>query len=268
MNIKQKYGATALIAGASEGLGAAYAQALASAGCNLVIIARGKERLEATASSLRQNFNVEVDTIAVDLSSPSASEEVVRSLSGREINFFVYNAAISHIGPFLLHPSDEHQKITIANMITPMKLVHHFGNEMMRKNKGGIVLMTSMAALQGGGFIATYSATKAFNLILAESLWYEWRNKGVDIIACCAGATTTPNFLNTNPGKTGLIQPPLQSPEAVVKECLRKIGTTPSFVSGRTNKLASFFMHNLIPRKLATIILGNTTRKMYRIKYG
>jgi short-subunit dehydrogenase len=267
MNIKQKYGATALVAGASEGLGAAYAHALASCGCNLVLIARRTEPLEIIAADLRDKYKIQVNTFSIDLSTPDASEVIIASLKGIEINFFVYNAAISHIGPFLTHPLREHEKITTANMMTPMKLVHHFGNEMMKKGKGGIVLMTSMAALQGGGFIATYSATKAFNLILAESLWYEWKNKGVDIIACCAGATTTPNFLNTKPGATGLIKPPLQSPEAVVKECLHKVGKTPSFVSGTSNKLASFFMHRLLPRKLAAIILGNTTKKMYRIDY-
>ncbi len=267
MNIKQKYGRTALIAGASEGLGAAYANALAADGCDLVLIARRKAPLENTALQLRKKYNVSIATISLDLAETSAAEKIISTLSGKEIDFLVYNAAISHIGPFLHHPGTEHERIASANMITPMKLVHHFGNEMMKKGKGGIVLMTSMAALQGGGFIATYSATKAFNLILAESLWYEWRNKGVDIIACCAGATTTQNFLNTNPAKTGLIKPPLQSPAAVAKECLQKIGRTPSFVSGTSNKLASFFMHNLIPRRLATIILGNTTKKMYRIEY-
>jgi short-subunit dehydrogenase len=267
MNIKQKYGATALVAGASEGLGAAYAHALASYGCNLFLIARRKEPLEATASDLRNRYKIQVRTLSIDLSTADSSEVVIASLKGIEINFFVYNAAISHIGPFLTHPVQEHEKITITNMITPMKLVHHLGNEMMQKGKGGIVLMTSMAALQGGGFIATYSATKAFNLILAESLWYEWKHKGIDIIACCAGATTTPNFLNTKPGATGLIKPPLQSPEAVVKECLQKIGKTPSFVSGTSNKLASFLMHRLLPRKLAGIILGSTTKKMYRVDY-
>jgi short-subunit dehydrogenase len=267
MNIKQKYGATALVAGASEGLGAAYAHALASYGCNLFLIARRKEPLEATASDLRNRYKIQVRTLSIDLSTADSSEVVIASLKGIEINFFVYNAAISHIGPFLTHPVQEHEKITITNMITPMKLVHHLGNEMMQKGKGGIVLMTSMAALQGGGFIATYSATKAFNLILAESLWYEWKHKGIDIIACCAGATTTPNFLNTKPGATGLIKPPLQSPEAVVKECLQKIGKTPSFVSGTSNKLASFLMHRLLPRKLAAIILGSTTKEMYRVDY-
>lgn len=267
MTIKQKYGTTALVAGASEGLGAAYANALASSGCDLVLIARRKEALENTASLLREKFNVRVGTLSVDLSQTSAAEQVIQLTREQEVNFFVYNAALSHIGPFLTHPSAEHEKITTANMVTPMKLVHHFGNLMMKKGKGGIVLMTSMAALQGGGFIATYSATKAFNLILAESLWYEWRNKGVDIIACCAGATMTPNFLNTKPGNTGLVKPPLQAPEDVVNECLRKIGTTPSFVTGSTNKLASFFMHKILPRKLATIILGSTTKKMYGINY-
>jgi short-subunit dehydrogenase len=267
MTIKQKYGPTALIAGASEGMGAAYAHALASDGCNVVLIARRKEPLEDTAAIVRKKYNVNVDAISLDLSLPSAAEELLTTLAGKEINFFVYNAAISHIGPFLPHALKDHLDITTTNMITPLKLVHHFGNDMIKKGRGGIVLMTSMAALQGGGFIATYSATKAFNLVLAESLWYEWKNKGVDIIGCCAGATTTPNFLNTNPGKTGLIKPPLQTPEAVVAECLRKIGKTPSFVSGSSNKLASFFMHNLISRKMAALILGNTTKKMYHIEY-
>jgi uncharacterized protein len=267
MTIKQKYGSTALIAGASEGMGAAYAHALAADGCDVVLIARRKEPLENTAAIIRQKYEVKVETICLDLSLPSAAEQLLTTLGEKEINFFVYNAAISHIGPFLPHVLDEHIKITTTNMITPLKLVHHFGNEMMKRKKGGIVLMTSMAALQGGGFIATYSATKAFNLVLAESLWYEWRNKGVDIIGCCAGATTTPNFLNTHPVDSGLIKAPLQTPEAVVMECMEKIGKTPSFISGRTNKLASFFMHSLLSRKMATLLLGNTTQRMYRVNY-
>ena len=267
MTIKQKYGSTALIAGASEGMGAAYARALASEGCDVVLIARRKDPLENTAGLIRNRYKVRVDTISLDLSLPSAAEQLITILAGREINFFVYNAAISHIGPFLPHALDAHIDITTTNMITPLKLVHHFGNEMMKRKKGGIVLMTSMAALQGGGFIATYSATKAFNLVLAESLWYEWRSKGVDIIGCCAGATTTPNFLNTNPDDSGLVKAPLQTPEAVVSECLKKIGNTPSFISGTTNKFASFFMHNLLSRKMATLILGSTTKKMYKVRY-
>jgi short-subunit dehydrogenase len=267
MNIKQHYGPTALIAGASEGLGAAYAHALAGHGCDLVLIARRKEPLENTARLIREKHNVKITTIPLDLADPSATEKIVAALGKTEINFMVYNAAMSYIGPYLHLPAAEHVRMATANMITPLKMVHHFGTRMAMQRKGGVVLMSSMAALQGSGFIATYSATKAFNLVLAESLWYEWKDKGVDIIGCCAGATSTQNFLNTRPGKAGLIKPPLQSPDAVVKECLSKIGKTPSIITGRNNRLASFFMHNLISRKMAAMIMGDTTRKMYRVEY-
>ena len=125
--------------------------------------------------------------------------------------------------------------------------------------------MASLAGFQGTPFIATYAATKAFNQILAESLWYEWKNRGIDVIACCAGATSSPNFLNTNPGKQNFFAPKVQTPEAVVAECFKRLGTTPSFITGRANKIASFFMQRMLPRKKAVTIMGDTTKKMYRL---
>jgi short-subunit dehydrogenase len=101
---------------------------------------------------------------------------------------------------------------------------------------------------------------------LAEGLWYEWKDKGVDVIACCAGATSTPNFLNTQPEKSSMFAPKVQTPEEVVNECFKKLGKVPSFVTGSGNKFASFIMQKLMPRKMAIQIMGDTTRKMYRIK--
>ncbi len=87
----------------------------------------------------------------------------------------------------------------------------------------------------------------------------------MDIIACCAGATATPNYLNTQPGKASPLEPKPQLPEQVVQECLRRIGTTPSFVSGTGNKLVSFLMQRLLPRKTAIRIMGDGMVKMYKI---
>jgi short-subunit dehydrogenase len=125
--------------------------------------------------------------------------------------------------------------------------------------------MSSLAGFQGSGYLSAYAASKAFNRILAESLWYEWKSKGVDVIACCAGATGTPNYFNTNPKPIGLLAPKVQRPEDVVEECLRKIGRTPSFVSGRSNKFASFLMRHIFSGKMAINIMGDTTKKMYGI---
>ena len=102
-------------------------------------------------------------------------------------------------------------------------------------------------------------------MVLAESLWYEWKDKGVDVMACCAGATATPNFIETKPEKTSFFAPKVQSPEAVVAECMQQLGKKPSLITGRGNKWASFIMQKLLPRKMAVNIMGDTTRKMYRL---
>ena len=125
--------------------------------------------------------------------------------------------------------------------------------------------MASLAGFQGSGYLSVYAATKAFNRVLAESLWYEWKNSGVDVIACCAGATATQNFKNTDPEKPGFFAPGVLSPEEVVKECFKKLGKQPSFITGRGNRLASFIMQKILPRKTAINIMGDTTRKMYRL---
>jgi hypothetical protein len=99
-----------------------------------------------------------------------------------------------------------------VNMLTPIGLTHHFGDHMLKDGRGGIVLMSSLAGFQGSGFLSTYAATKAFNRILAESLWYEWKSRGVDVIGCCAGATMTPNYIDSKPKKITAFAPKPQLP--------------------------------------------------------
>ena len=265
MNLKQKYGNTALIAGASEGIGAAFSTCLAAEGMDLILVARRIQPLQELANFLENKFKVNVRCISCDLSLINATELITTELNGREINLLVYNAALSYIGPFLKNPVKNHAQAANVNMITPMKLVHFFAGKMIEKGKGALILMTSMAGLQGSGYLSFYAASKAFNRILAESLWYEWKNSGVDIIACCAGATATPGYKNTLPEKTGPFTPRVLDPEEVAKECLRMLGKDPSFITGRTNRLASFFMQKVLPRKTAINIMGDTTRKMYRM---
>jgi short-subunit dehydrogenase len=263
--LKQKYGRLALIAGASEGIGAAYSNYLAAEGMDLILIARRKEPLEQLAASLKNNYNIEVECISCDLSEQGAAQQLKDMLQGREINLLVYNAALSYIGPFEKNSIEHHNQIARANMVTPMNMVQLFGTEMVQKGRGAIVLMSSLAGFQGSGFLAVYAASKAFNRVLGESLWYEWKDRGVDVIACCAGATASPNYLGTNPGKTGFFAPRVQSPAEVVSECFKWLGKKPSFVSGRGNRLASFFMQKLLSRKMAINIMGDTAKKMYRL---
>lgn len=263
MSLKEKYGFLALVAGASEGIGAAYATYLAAAGIDLILVARRKEPLDQLAALLVNQYQIKVSCICCDLADGHATQQLQDALMGKEINLLVYNAALSYIGPFEKNSLEHHNQIARANMITPMNMVQIFGEAMLRKGRGAIILMSSLAGFQGSGFLGAYAATKAFNLVLAESLWYEWKNRGVDVIACCAGATATPNFIKTNPEKADFFAPKVQSPQEVVKECFKKLGKQPSFITGTGNKIASFIMQKILSRKMAINIMGDTTRKMY-----
>ena len=266
MTLKERYGPLALVAGASKGLGAAFAHKLAVEGFNLVIVARDKADLETTARELNLKYAVEVWSVSCDLNDPDAMEQIQNAIGAQMINFLVYNAAHPYIGPFLDLPVSEHLQITSVNMLTPLKMLHHFGGRMVKEKRGGIILMSSLAGNQGSGFLTTYAATKAFNRVLAESLWYEWKTKGVDVVGCIAGSILTPNYIQSNPKKISPFAPKPQLPEDVVKECFSKIGRTPSFISGGPNKVAGFLMNRLFTVKRAVNMMGDTTRTMYGIR--
>ncbi len=265
MNLKQKYGNTALVAGASEGIGAAFATRLAAEGMDIVLIARRLEPLQQLADLLKNKYNINVRCITCDLSGTNATQQIEEELNGREISLMVYNAALSYIGPFINNSAENHSQAAQVNMMTPLNMVQFYGEKMLARGKGAVVLMTSMAGFQGSGYLSVYAATKAFNMILAESLWYEWKTSGVDVIACCAGATATPGYKNTHPEKTGFLTPRVLDPEEVADECFKKLGKQPSFITGRGNRLASFVMQKIFSRKMAVNIMGDNTRKMYRL---
>ena len=265
MNLKQRYGKTALVAGASEGIGAAYATALAAEGMDLILVARRIIPLQELAGQLQKEYQIEVNCISCDLSKSNVTQQILEELDGKEINLLVYNAAQPYIGPFIANTFENHVQMAQVNMLTPLNMLHVFGGIMLSKKKGAIILMASLAGFQGSGYLTMYAATKAFDRVLAESLWYEWKKDGVDVMACCAGATSTPNFKDSRPEKTGLFAPKVQSPEQVVTECIRKLGKQPSFISGTGNKVASFIMQKLLPRKMSITIMGDTSKKMYRI---
>jgi uncharacterized protein len=247
-------------------MGAAYAYALAAHGLDLVLIARRAAPLEVTARQITEQFNVKVLPVTCDLAAVDATQQVINATGDTAIDFMVYNAASSYIGPYLATGLSTHTGIASVNALTQLAMLHYFGGKMVERRKGGIVIMASIAGFQGSGYLSTYAATKAFNRVLAEGLWYEWKPMGVDVIACCAGATATPNYINTKPGKASWLEPKPQLPEQVVEECLRKIGTTPSFVSGTGNKLVSFLMQHIFSRKKAIEMMGDGMRKMYGIK--
>jgi short-subunit dehydrogenase len=257
------YGPWAVVAGASEGLGAAYAEALAERKLNLILIARRKELVEELASTLKEKYNIEICVLPLDLASPDAAERICQETEALDVGLFIYNAAFSAVGTFLNQPQEDHLNEVDTNIRTPLRLVYHFGTRMLAAGHGGIVLMTSLSAFQGSAYISNYSATKAFNLILAEGLWEEWRHDGVDVLACIAGAIRTPNYLASRPRRTGRFSDTTLQPNEVVTETFAALGHQSTVIPGKMNRLSSFVMRRLLSRQASIRFMGSVLRSMY-----
>ncbi len=256
---RARYGPWALVAGASAGLGEAFARLLAARGLHLLLLARREDALARLAEELRRAHGVEVRTGAVDLARPDLAEVVRRTAAGLELGLLVYNAAHSAIGPFLERPVEDHLRVVDVNCRGPLVLAHLLGGEMARRGHGGIVLMTSLAASQGNPLLASYAASKAFELVLAEGLWAELRGRGVDVLACRAGATRTPGWEASRPRK----EVPLMEAGDVARGALEALGRGPSTVTGALNRVAAFAFARILPRRTSIRIMGRATRRLY-----
>jgi len=258
-----RYGPWAVVAGASQGLGAAYACQLAARGMNLVLIARRAEMLDTLAAEITDHYAVKTKTMVQDLSLPEAAEQIVTETSGLDISLLVYNAAYSVVGPFLDHPASDHIKEIDTNIRTPLVLTYRLGQRMLENKHGGVILMSSLSAFQGSPYISNYAATKAYNMLLAEGLWEEWRRRGVDVLVCIAGAIKTPNFEASDPRRTGSISDATMEPGAIAQAAIAALGRQPFVIPGLSNRLASFVMRHLLPRRVSIQLMGRILRNMY-----
>lgn len=193
--LKSKYGPWALIAGASHGVGAAFARTLASSGLNCILVARRETALEALRQTLVDDYGVKVLVIAQDLSQPDAISRIETQVAGREIGLLVYNAGGDpYITRFLASPRQDWASLLHLNGHSVMECCHVFGQPMVERRRGGVILVGSQAALGGIRKLAMYCATKAFVLNLGEGLWAEWKDQGVDVLNLLIGTVDTPTM--------------------------------------------------------------------------
>jgi uncharacterized protein len=191
---ERRYGPWAFVAGASMGIGAALAHGAAARGLNVVLLARGRELLEEVAGDVARRHGVETKAVAADLGDPGIRDVVAEATGGLDVGLFVYNAAVAPHGPFVETELDVQLLSVAVNCATPVALCNLLAPAMIDRGRGGIALVTSLAAVSGAVKFATYNAGKAFQWILAESLWAELGDHGVDVTTCFVGATSSPNY--------------------------------------------------------------------------
>ena len=255
---RSRYGAWALVAGASEGLGAAFAAELGRRGLNLFLIARRGEVLAQVAEGIRAEQDVEVRCLAQDLADPQAAAAACDALAGLELGLLIYNAATVPLGPLLETDLAEIDQAVAVNVRGPLAFVRALAPDMCERGRGGVVLMSSLAGLQGVPGLTTYAATKAFNINLGEGLWGELGERGIDVSVCCSGAVPTPGYDRFS----GQVVPGMLPAEDVVRRTLDALGQGPRFVPGLTNGILAQFMGRLLPRRTAIGIMARNTRRL------
>jgi short-subunit dehydrogenase len=245
-----RYGPWAVVAGASEGIGAAFARELSARGLGVVLVARRPEPLAALASSLPGPTRVVAADLAVDL------PLLYAHTADLEVGLVIANAALSPIGPFTTASEEDLNRALDLNCRAPMLLARHYLPGMVSRGRGGMIVMSSLAGQQGSPGLAAYAGTKAFDAVFAESLWAELRGQGVDVLTCVAGAVSTPGLAQSTTSSA----PGTVTPEVVVAAALKALGKRPKTVPGSMMRFSSVLMSRVLPRRTAISVMGRASK--------
>lgn len=249
VNLHERYGGWAFVVGCVEGMGAAYAERLARDGFDLVLLDLDRAALKQQAQRLQQEHGTITRIFPCNLANPRRVNAVLDAVEDIDVGMLVFNAAIGAVGPWSEVSLETKLQAVNGNVIAVLTMADRLSRPMIRRGRGGIVLTSSMAALHGAPGQAVYAATKAFDLILAESLWGELRPHGVDVVGLIPGMVRTPSFQRSGAatGESRLL--PAVTPAEAVDAALDALGQEPSVVPGSAWKAVAT-AGNFMPRRL------------------
>ena len=251
---------TALITGASSGIGAAFASTLAAAGCDLILVARSADKLKALAQQLSQQHGRRVEVVAADLATASPGPGLKQAVDalGLRVDLLINNAGFGTTGPFeTLDPGREQQEI-LLNVGAVVDLSRSFLPAMLEAKSGAIINVASMAAFQPLPFMAVYGATKAFVWSFSDALWGECRGRGVHVMAVCPGPVDTAFFEATGDSHLRETVPKssVVSAQLVVDAALAGLRRRNRLVIPGVMSKASSVFTRLAPRPWLTLAVG------------
>jgi short-subunit dehydrogenase len=247
---KHRYGSYALVTGASDGIGKAMAQELAERGLNVILVARNKAKLDDLSKDLEARFNISTRVIATDLSQQFASQVLFSETRELDVGLLVAAAGFGTSGTVLETRMEDELNMIDLNCRSVFELTKHFAEIFRQKNRGGIVLFSSLVAFQGVPNAANYAATKAYNQTLAEGLRKELRPFGVDVLACAPGPVAS-GFAE----RSGLVMGATVDPQTVARETLKALGRQTTVRPGLLSKILIGSLA-ILPRFGRTAIMG------------
>ncbi|MDT0495955.1 SDR family oxidoreductase [Algiphilus sp. W345] len=195
-------GRTALVTGASSGIGEEFARQLAADNYDLILVARSREKLLALAEHLRERHGCRIEVIAADLTQPRPGRRIADSVEalGMHVDLLINNAGFGHLGAFDAQEAGRPYDMVQLNCAAVVDLVEAFLPPMLAVGRGGIVNVASLAAFQPMPRMSVYSATKAFVLNFSLGLWAEYKKRGIRVVCVCPGPVDTPFFETSGAG--------------------------------------------------------------------
>jgi len=254
-------GTTALVTGASSGIGESMARQLAAAGADVVLTARRRDRLEALAAALREAHGVRVDVVALDLSEPGAAERLFAATEGqgRAVDVLVNNAGFGTQESFADIPWERTAEQIQLNVVALTELTHRFVQAMLARDRGWVLNVASIGAYMPVPSYATYAAGKAYVRNFTEALAHELRRTHVRVCCLCPGGTATEFLQVAGQELPRIFELALMSPERCARIGLRALfAGRRNVVAGWSNTLMMFALR-FLPRRaivrLAALIM-------------
>lgn len=268
MTFADRYGPWALVAGASDGIGAAFAEELAQRGLNVVLLARREAVLAHLASGIHDRTGVQTRVLAVDLTSDTAAASVIDATRDLDIGTLIYYAgADPDFRPFLAQPVTNAEAMLRRNCLVPMQLSHHFAQGMVSNGRGAIVILGSGAGFAGGPNMVAYGATKAFDMVFAEALWTELHDKGIDVLGLILGKTDTPALRRLEHARGHLDSTDdrpagTASVDEVIAEAFDNLTNGPTWIVGEDMRGAAQMMGSVSRNDAVRFIMAATAAAM------
>jgi len=247
-SMRERYGEWALITGASAGIGAEFARALARDGMSCVLTARRDDRLRTLAAELEQQYHVATRVVTADLADPAGAERLIEAITDVEIDVFINNAGFGYAGRFDKQDTERLRDMVQVNCVAPVVLASKLLPGMRARGRGAMIVTGSIAGRQPLPRHALYAATKVFDLFLGEALWAELRGSGVDVLVLEPGPTES-EFREVA-GETRAVGAPAAD---VVALSFAALGQQPSVIHGWFNWLRANFTR-VAPRSTVALI--------------
>jgi len=263
-NIKERYGAVALVTGASSGIGESFATRLSELGLTVFAVARRGERLEALKQRAAQRGQGEIIPLVADLQAPGAAGAVCEAIAARgmQVDLLVNNAGFGRLGLLEDVSCEEALGMVDLNCRAVVDLTWRCIAGMKERRRGGVIILSSVVGTIPAPWFAVYSATKAFDLYFGEALYAECLGSGVDVVTVLPGLTRTE--FQAGSGMRDY-HSPYRSAEQVVHSALKALGKKPIVVDGLFNKLISHGSR-FLPRGLLLSVARLVMRKELRLE--